>query len=53
MINSKGEQGCESPTCRWVTRWLLIYLAVVYYGEWSLPSVGLSDIHRFARLCCF
>ena len=23
-INSKGEKGCESPICLWVTRWLLI-----------------------------
>jgi hypothetical protein len=24
VINSKGEKGCESPICLWVTRWLII-----------------------------
>ena len=24
-INSKGEKGCESPICLWVTRWLIFF----------------------------
>ena len=44
-MNSKGEKGCESPLRLRAIRWLLIFLAVVYQGERSLPSVGVFDIH--------
>ena len=53
MVNSKGEKGCESPIGLWVTRRLLIFLAVVRRGEWSPPSVGVFDIHRFLEYVAF
>ena len=53
MINSKGEKGCESPVCLWVTRWFLISLAVVFQGARSPPSVKVFFYPLFARLCYF
>ena len=38
-IDSKSEKGCESPICLWVTRWLLIFLAVVHQSALSLGGL--------------
>ena len=40
-INSKGEKGCESPICLWVTRWLLIFFGSCD-AEWVVSSLCRS-----------
>ena len=42
VINSKGEKGCESPFCLWVTRWLLIF-----FGSCDIEWVASSLCRSF------
>ena len=49
VMNSKGEKGCESPTCLWVTKWSLIFFGSCRRG-WVVSFLRRSIWYpRFAR----
>ena len=53
VINSKGEKGCESSICLWVTRWLLIFWGSCA-SVWVVSSLCRSIWYPpFARFRCF
>ena len=53
VMNSKGEKGCESPTCLWVTKWSLIFFGSCR-TEWVVSFLRRSIWYLpFARWCWF